>query len=761
MRLIDAYIENFGGLSAYSISFDKELTVIMESNGFGKSTLAAFIKAMFYGFPKGARSLDKNERKLYTPWQGGKFGGNLSFEYEGVSYRIERSFGATPKQDDFALYELEPFKKSERFSENIGQELFKLDVESYEKSTYMAQNGTIGTFATAGIQTKLGDLVEEADDIYNFDKAVEALREKRISLKSFRGQTGKIYEIKNEISHLQAKLAEKSSVEAEIDSNKCKYDELNLQGKENEIALKNVRERITKASEMAVLENLSKRHEELIEEIRDISCENDSLRAAYNYDLPKAEEIEIVYNARDNIKRTDAVLAALYVSKEDIQTVEKNKDIFKDGIPSVAEIDALHEKISRLKKGEKELLELEAKKQAEIDTKIKKQKVIPFTLMGGFLIGAIVLFALKFLLPAIVLTVLSVISLIVAILLSTKKSVLPDEELKKLSDGLGILDGQILAFLKSYYPNKLITPEEYSKYTFELSENSRLYENAIKNVLSYEKEKGIYEQERETQKQIVENFANAHGFSKNILTDDRLKKLSADIHKTKQLSEDLNKAKERLTAFEKENNEKLKRFVKGSLEDIEALKEKEAELLSFEREIKTALITMEQRQAQLIKVLEQFPIFEDELEENTLEFNEKLKACEILDQTIEYLSNAKDTLNYNYVKPVKDRFDYYVNQVLNKDNLNIFMDKELNVKPEQYGEAKDLAYFSAGYTDIVRVCMHFALVDVLFEETDGFIILDDPFVNLDDEKTKETLDLLKELSKRRQILYMTCNSSRI
>lgn len=761
MRLIDAYIENFGGLSAYSISFDKELTVIKEANGFGKSTLAAFIKAMFYGFPKGARTLDKNERKLYTPWQGGKFGGNLCFEYEGVSYRIERSFGATPKQDSFCLYELEPFKKSDRFSENIGQELFKLDVESYEKSTYMAQNGSMGTFATAGIQTKLGDLVEEADDIYNFDKAVEALREKRISLKSFRGQTGSVYEIKNEISLLQSKIAEKSFVEAELEANKIKCNELYLQGKENENALKNVRERITKASEMVVLENLSKRHEELIEEISGIAGESDSLRAYYNYDLPKTEEVEMVCNARDDIKKADAVLAALNVSVEDIQTVEKNKSIFEAGVPSAAEIDALHEKIAALKNGENKLLESEEKKQAEIVAKAKKQKVLPFILAGVFFLAAIVLFALKCLVPAIALAGVAVICLIAAVLLKPKASVLPDEELKKLSDELGRIDGEISAFLKSYYPDKMITPEEYLKYTFELSESSRLYENALKNVLSYEKEKAGYEQERKKQEQIVENFAIAHGFSKEFLTDGGLKKLSADIHKTKQLSDDLNKAKERLAAFEKENNEKLKNFVKGSHENIEALKEKEAELLSIERKVKTSLITMEQRQAQLIKESEQFPLLEDELEEKNVKYEENVKAYKLLDETIEYLTKAKDVLNYNYVKPIKDRFDYYVNQVLNKENLNIFMDKELNVKPEKYGEAKDLAYFSAGYTDIVRLCMHFALVDVLFEETDGFIILDDPFVNLDDEKTKEALLLLKELSKRRQLLYLTCNSSRI
>ena len=53
MKLIQCHIENFGGLSDVDFSFEDGLTVLYQPNGFGKSTLAAFIKAMFYGFSIG------------------------------------------------------------------------------------------------------------------------------------------------------------------------------------------------------------------------------------------------------------------------------------------------------------------------------------------------------------------------------------------------------------------------------------------------------------------------------------------------------------------------------------------------------------------------------------------------------------------------------------------------------------------------------------------------------------------------------------
>ena len=64
MKLLECHVDNFGKLSNYDYRFSEGLTVIQEPNGFGKSTLAAFIKAMLYGFPRTAgRSVAGNERK--------------------------------------------------------------------------------------------------------------------------------------------------------------------------------------------------------------------------------------------------------------------------------------------------------------------------------------------------------------------------------------------------------------------------------------------------------------------------------------------------------------------------------------------------------------------------------------------------------------------------------------------------------------------------------------------------------------------------
>ena len=81
MRLIACHIDNFGKLSNLNINFNEGINIINEANGWGKSTLAAFLKVMLYGFDtkKEAGALDK-ERKLYKPWQGGTYGGELDIQ---------------------------------------------------------------------------------------------------------------------------------------------------------------------------------------------------------------------------------------------------------------------------------------------------------------------------------------------------------------------------------------------------------------------------------------------------------------------------------------------------------------------------------------------------------------------------------------------------------------------------------------------------------------------------------------------------------
>ena len=107
---------------------------------------------------------------------------------------------------------------------------------------------------------------------------------------------------------------------------------------------------------------------------------------------------------------------------------------------------------------------------------------------------------------------------------------------------------------------------------------------------------------------------------------------------------------------------------------------------------------------------------------------------------------------------MKEGFAKYVKML--GGNLNLVIDTDLKVSVDEAGMLHESDFLSAGYKDIVNFCSRMALIDALFTEEKPPVILDDPFVNLDDDKIPRALQLVKDMSKEKQILYFACHKSR-
>ena len=140
MKLLECHIAGFGVFSDYRMTFEDGLNVIMQPNGWGKTTLAAFIKAMFYGFDRRrVHDVTENERLRYRPWDGSRYGGTLDFENEGASYRISRFFGERPADDTCEVINLDTGKSVAEAQECVGEWLFGLDANAFRKSVFVEQ----------------------------------------------------------------------------------------------------------------------------------------------------------------------------------------------------------------------------------------------------------------------------------------------------------------------------------------------------------------------------------------------------------------------------------------------------------------------------------------------------------------------------------------------------------------------------------------------------------------------------------------------
>ena len=108
---------------------------------------------------------------------------------------------------------------------------------------------------------------------------------------------------------------------------------------------------------------------------------------------------------------------------------------------------------------------------------------------------------------------------------------------------------------------------------------------------------------------------------------------------------------------------------------------------------------------------------------------------------------------------MQDSLNKYLNKIV-ESGFNAQIDIDLNVSVQEIDGERHTDYYSKGYQNLIEICKRFALTDVLFKKEKPFIILDDPFYNLDDQKIKNALALINELSKDYQIIYFICHDSR-
>lgn len=97
---------------------------------------------------------------------------------------------------------------------------------------------------------------------------------------------------------------------------------------------------------------------------------------------------------------------------------------------------------------------------------------------------------------------------------------------------------------------------------------------------------------------------------------------------------------------------------------------------------------------------------------------------------------------------------------MNKNLGDIMVDSDLHLHIVKNGEEHEIDNFSTGTVDCITLCMRLALIDALFGNEVPFLILDDPFINMDDKRTKCALEMIQKIAQDHQVIYLVCNSSR-
>ena len=164
--------------------------------------------------------------------------------------------------------------------------------------------------------------------------------------------------------------------------------------------------------------------------------------------------------------------------------------------------------------------------------------------------------------------------------------------------------------------------------------------------------------------------------------------------------------------------------------------------------------------ADLIGKLEDIKDIAVQLEQKQPEFDCDIKRYELVSKTYDLLGQAKEKFTARYTEPVKRAFDKYYLCVSDKEN-DMQMNSEMDISYRDQGMYRDKKTLSAGLKDLTDVCIRAALVDVMYQGERPVLIMDDPFVNLDDRNMVGAVRLMSLLEEKYQIIYFTCSQNRV
>ena len=154
----------------------------------------------------------------------------------------------------------------------------------------------------------------------------------------------------------------------------------------------------------------------------------------------------------------------------------------------------------------------------------------------------------------------------------------------------------------------------------------------------------------------------------------------------------------------------------------------------------------------------------DELAARRAEMSEKLadseKRLEVINLTKEHLTKAKDSLTVKYLEKTREAFAEYMTLIGNEQPELFTMDTSFGITRSEGGQSKPTEAYSLGTRDFFTLAARLALVKTLYDGELPFVILDDPFAHFDDKKCATALKVLKRISEKNQIVYLTCSKSR-
>lgn len=718
----------FGSLDHETLELEEGLNILTLPNEGGKSTWCAFLRVMLYGL--NTRERDKKgflaDKTRYQPWSGAAMEGELLCSWRGRDILIRRyQKGSTPLGGFEAIYADTGTPVAELNADNVGDVMIGVSRSVYERSAFLGQSA-LTVSQTPELEKRLAAVVSSGEDGVSASQVSDTLSDWR--RKRQYHTRGAIPTLEGRRSELELALDNARDVTTQIRNSRLnidRYEELRAKLK-HQLDLYEAQSASAQADAYGRAAAELKQAQEQLRKLEEQVPESG---------FPPKKALE---QGRDEVALLRSVDAGLKQAGKEVPpakaALERAQEAARDDVFSgdAATARAKAQEVRR---------NVEALKRQE-QTAGRNRWLFPLIFgvpaIGGA--GCALLLRGGALLPGCgAAAALAVLAIVLGAVWNGKKKKCAAAIQKALADCHAADLGAVDAHAEDYCAR--------------LAEADRLRAELER----FEKTEADLNQQRQTHwtnlRTLVDTFApevkDVFGFSAAIT---RALTLLDSLEKAEERQENAQRLFDAVAAHGKGVAGALAEQPAMPLEQAQAgFQEAERRLNQYHNELSMAMgYSSAKGGAEAIQA--ELESIDQQLEHYHLDYD-------ALGIALEALEEADAEMRNRFSPELNRRAGIYLSQLTGGRYAKVRLNREMEAGAEERDgvATRDVISLSRGTADQLWLAVRLAVCDLALPQDEPCpLVLDEALVNFDDQRLLPALELLGQLSQRRQILLFTC-----
>ncbi len=234
--------------------------------------------------------------------------------------------------------------------------------------------------------------------------------------------------------------------------------------------------------------------------------------------------------------------------------------------------------------------------------------------------------------------------------------------------------------------------------------------------------------------------------------EDKIKTIRKDDEKLRKYQKEKRELINKKAVLENRLEEyKLVNFNINDFDDLNKLEAEVDVLKSKKVELQTSIKTT----TSLVQSPEEVKEKLDATEENKLSLLIKIKEYEL---AAKFLEIAESEVHQRFIPAIENNSKQMLKEITNERYSDLKIDDktlDIKVKAPELKDYVDVFFLSQGARDQLYFTLRTVMSDLLSGNANIPLILDDPFHNFDNNRLSKTIDTLKQLAKKKQIILIS------